>query len=36
MLNDYYEAGSYYQNSVAGQVYTLANQLAKANNDLLW
>ncbi|KAI9320750.1 CDC45 family [Dichotomocladium elegans] len=36
LLADYYTSGVYYSNSVAGQMYSLATQLAKTNNDLLW
>ncbi|KAJ8663622.1 hypothetical protein O0I10_000868 [Lichtheimia ornata] len=36
LLAEYHMAGVYYGNSVAGQMYTLATQLAKTNNELLW
>ncbi|CAO3668426.1 unnamed protein product [Umbelopsis ramanniana] len=32
----YYSSGMYYSQSVAGIVYTLANQLDRTTNDLLW
>ncbi|KAI7852391.1 CDC45 family [Circinella umbellata] len=36
LLTEYYESGVYHANSTAGQVYALATQLARTNNDLLW
>ncbi|KAI8378160.1 DNA replication pre-initiation complex subunit Cdc45 [Choanephora cucurbitarum] len=36
LIQDYYEAGAYYANSVSGVMYELAHQLGKSSNELLW
>ncbi|RUS21570.1 CDC45-like protein-domain-containing protein [Endogone sp. FLAS-F59071] len=35
-IANYYSSGTYYGQSVAGQIYTLASQLARTSNELLW
>ncbi|KAJ2960378.1 hypothetical protein NQZ79_g4190 [Umbelopsis isabellina] len=35
-IAQYYSSGMYYSQSVAGIMYTLANQLDRTTNDLLW
>jgi len=35
-IQKYYNAGTWYGQSVAGQIYILANEINREDNDTLW